>query len=275
MIKSKHFWIAAIIIALIPLLVIDIAQHYVDWQKEVREELINVVQTYSLDRAEKADLLDRVFSRNETLTFLFYTKCFSILVLLLLSFHFFRSYYRNQKPNLFKSFFFTITLIVCFISVKLFLFNKVIINEKIKFLTFSDEDSTFNTLYNENFKGKVVYVDFWGTTCGPCLDEFRNFTKPLKDKYKNRNDINYLYVGQGNRYLWREQIKKYKIEGHHIFLNSSQYNKLYIQSAKDSLVLMPRYLIIDKKGNITETNAKRPSNKDSLHSQIDKYLIEK
>ncbi len=275
MIKSKNFWIAAIMIALTPLLTIDIAHHYVDWQKEVRGELINVVQNYSFDREEKAELLDRVFARNETLTFLFYIKGFSILVLLLLSFHFFRQYFRNQKPKLFKPFLFTITLIACFISVKILLFNKVITNEKIKILTFRDQDSTFNRLYNENFKGKVVYVDFWGTTCGPCLDEFRNFTKPLKEKFRNRPNIDYLYVAQGNRYLWREQIKKYNVEGYHIFLNSSQYNKLYINYAKDSLVSMPRYLIIDKKGNATETNAKRPSEKDSLHSQLEKYLTKK
>lgn len=275
MIKSKYFWTAALLIALTPIIAIDIVQHYVDWQKEVREELINIVQIYSLDRAEKVEFLDKVFARNETLTFLFYIKGFSILVLLLLSFHFFRQYYSNKKPKLFKPFFFTITLMACLVSVKLFLFNKVVTNEKINFLTFSNEDSSFQTLYNENFKRKVVYVDFWGTTCGPCLNEFRNFTKPLKDKYKNRTDISYLYVGQGNRYLWREQIKKYNVEGHHIFLNSSQYNKLYRQSAKDSLVLMPRYLIIDKTGIIVETNAKRPSNKDSLHTQLDKYLTKK
>ena len=275
MIKSKHFWIAAIIIAFTPLLAIDITQHYVDWQKEVRGELINVVQNYSFDREEKANVLERVFARNKTLTFLFYIKSFSILVLLLFSFYFFRQYYRNQKPTLFKPLLLTITLIACFIAVKVFLFNRVITNEKIKILTFRDEDSTFNKLYDANFKGKVVYVDFWGTTCGPCLNEFRNFTKPLKDKYRNRPDIDYLYIGQGNRYLWREQIKKYDVEGHHIFLNSSQYDKLYIQYAKDSLVVMPRYMIIDKKGNVTEPNAKRPSEKDSLHSQLDKYLTKK
>lgn len=37
---------------------------------------------------------------------------------------------------------------------------------------------------------------------------------------------------------------------------------------------MPHYLIIDKKGNIVESNAKRPSDSHSLFLQLDKYLAE-
>lgn len=275
MIKSRYFWIAAIMMAVIPLLSIDIVQHYLDWQKEVREELITVVQNvYSFDKQQKANILDKVLERNQTLTFLIYIKCFSILVLLAFSFNFFRLYKQRQRPNFLKPFLYTITLISCFILIKIFLVNRVNTNDNIQILTLSPETSSFQTLYNENFKGKVVYVDFWGTTCGPCLQEFRDFTKPLKDKYKLRRDISYLYVAQGNEYLWHEQIKKYNVEGIHLFVNLNQYESLYKQSTNDSIVLMPHYLIIDKKGNIVERNAKQPSDRDSLYAQLDKYLTE-
>ncbi len=275
MIKSRYFWIAAIMVAVIPLLSIDIAQHYLDWQNEVREELITVVQNvYSFDKQQKATILDKVFERNQTLTFLIYIKCFSILVLLALSFFFFRLYKQQQSPNFLTPFLYTVTLISCFILIKIFLVNRVNTNGNIQILTLSPETSSFQTLYNENFKGKVVYVDFWGTTCGPCLQEFRDFTKPLKDKYKLRRDISYLYVAQGNKYLWHKQIKKYKVEGTHVFVNLNQYESLYMQSTNDSIVLMPHYLIIDKKGIIVERNAKQPSDRDSLYAQLDKYLTE-
>lgn len=275
MIKSRHFWIAAILMSVIPLLSIDIAQHYLDWQKDVREELITVVQNvYSFDKQEKATILDKVFERNQALTFLIYIKCFSILVLLAFSFYFFRFYKQRQRPNFLKPFLYTITLISCFAIIKIFLLNRVNTNDNIQILTLSPEASSFQTLYNENFKGKVVYVDFWGTTCGPCLQEFRDFTKPLKDKYKLRRDISYLYVAQGNEYLWHEQIKKYNVEGIHLFVNLNQYENLYKQLTSDSIVLMPHYLIIDKRGNIVERNAKQPSDRDSLYAQLDKYLTE-
>lgn len=253
----------------------DIAQHYLDWQKEVREELISVVQNvYSFDKQQKATILDKVFERNQTLTFLIYIKSFIIITLLPLSFYFFRIYKQQQRPNFFKPLLSTITLISCFILIKIFLVNGVITNNNIQILTLSSETSSFQTLYNENFKGKVVYVDFWGTTCGPCLQEFRDFTKPLKDKYKLRSDISYLYVAQGNEYMWHEQIKKYDVTGAHLFVNLNQYEDLYKQSTNDSIVLMPHYLIIDKRGNIVERNAKQPSDRDSLYAQLDKYLTE-
>jgi len=275
MIKSKYFWLATILIAIIPLLLIDLGQHYLDWKTEVREELITVVQNvYSFDRQQKANILDRVFDRNQTLMFLIYVKSFSVLILLAFSIYFLRLYTKQEKSKLLKPLFYTIAIATVFILVKVFLINRINTNEQIKFLAIETSVSSFGQLYNDNFKGNVVYVDFWGTTCGPCLEEFRDFTQSLKDRFKKRSDIKYLYVAQGNEYLWRNQIKKYNVEGIHVFVNEVQYRKLYRQTTSDSLVLMPHYLIIDKKGNIVESNAKGPSDGDSLYIQLEKYLSE-
>lgn len=229
---------------------------------------------YPFNRQQKANILDKVFERNQTLMLLIYVKSFVILLLLTFTFYFFKRYRKQQSPRLLKPLFYTIAIVCCFTLTKVLLINNINTNENIRFLTITPGTSSFHQLYNDNFKGKVVYVDFWGTTCGPCLQEFRNFTKPLKDKYRQRDDIGYLYIAQGNKYLWHEQIKKYNVEGDHLFVNEIQYEKLYQQSTKDSFVLMPHYLIIDKKGNIVELNAKRPSDSDSLYLQLDKYLAE-
>ena len=266
---------AAICLGIIPLLLIDIAQHTIDWKKEVREEIITVVQNvYSFSRQQKAGILDHVFERNQTLTFLIYSKSISGIILLGLGFYFLRLYRRKQNTGFWKPAVAVAALIACFILVKLYLINPINTNRNIQFLTLGSNDSSFQNLYNQNFRGKVLYVDFWGTTCGPCLQEFRNFTQPLKDKYKSRHDIAYLYVAQGNQYLWSEQIKKYTVEGCHIFVNEKQYEQLYRHSTKDSagIIMMPRYVIIDKTGNIVETKARQPSDRDSLYRQLDKYL---
>jgi thiol-disulfide isomerase/thioredoxin len=273
MIKSRYFWLAAILIAVIPLLGIDITQHYLDWQKDVREELIVVVQNlYPFNKQQKTSILDKVFERNQTLMFLIYMKSFAILILLAFSFYFFRLYKQQQKPKLLKPLFYTLVIIAFFTLTKIFLINRINANKNIRFITMKAGTSSFKQLYIDNFRDKVVYVDFWGTTCGPCLQEFRDFTKSLKDRYAQRDDIKYLYVGQGNEYIWHEQIKKYNVTGDHIFMDEKDYEKLYQLSTNDSLVLMPHYLIIDKKGNIVEPNAKRPSDGDSLYLQLDKYL---
>lgn len=277
MIKTKSFWIAAICLAIIPLLIVDIAQHYLDWKTEVREEIITMVQNvYSFDRQQKADILDKLFERNATLTFLMYSKSFFSLILFGSSLYFFRVYRRQQNAGFLKPVVSAIALVLCFMLVKIYAGNQLKTNPAIQFLKADPNDLTLEGIYNQNFKGKVLYIDFWGTTCGPCLQEFRDFTQPLKDRYRDRHDIAYLYVAQGNQYLWKAQIGKYKVEGFHVFVNENQYEKLYRHATRDSTgsVLMPRYLIIGKTGNIVETNAAQPDARSVLYNQLDKYLAE-
>jgi thiol-disulfide isomerase/thioredoxin len=148
-------------------------------------------------------------------------------------------------------------------------------DKKIKLLQLSPADTSLGNIYRENFKGKVVYVDFWGTSCAPCLEEFRNFTKPLKQHYKNRADLAYLYICSGTRLRWKQVLQKFDIAGSHIALGKDDYAALYrrsVRGSKDTIVVMPRYLIIDKQGNIADRDAPPPSEKDSIEAKLDKYL---
>ena len=123
----------------------------------------------------------------------------------------------------------------------------------------------------------MVYVDFWSTTCGPCLEEFRHYTKPLKDQYQSK-DVVFLYICGGqylrHQYMWREQIKKYNIEGYHLYLEFDQYDELYrlLANDKNIAISMPHYFILDKTGKVVNTDAKRPSDRDSLFAQLNTFL---
>jgi thiol-disulfide isomerase/thioredoxin len=143
-----------------------------------------------------------------------------------------------------------------------------------KFINVNESDVSIKKLIADNFKGKVVYVDFWGTTCGPCLAEFENFTQPLKSRYKTNANIAYLYISRGNRYLWKQQIEKYKIDGSHIFLDDKAYDNLYHNALGNdtAMVYMPRYLIISKAGNVVINAAPKPGDKQHLYGQLDIYL---
>ena len=168
-IKSKDFWLSAILVAIVPLLAIDIVHHYLDWQKEVREELIVVVQNlYSFDRQQKATILDKVFERNRTLTFLFYVKSASIILLLVLGFYFFKRYWKQQRPKLFKPSLYTITLIVCFTLTKIFIINRINTNENIK------ERNAFNISIprierTPEIRYKIPSILLWLSSC--CIGE--------------------------------------------------------------------------------------------------------
>lgn len=275
MIKSKFFWIGAILLATIPLLLIDVTKHTLSWKTEVHDEMIYAVQnTYGFTVQQKADILDRILESNKTLMAATYIKSFISIIFFVLSLYFFRRFAKTEKVNFLKPLITCIALIVCFVSVKMFLLPNFHRDQKVKFVELQPNENNLTNLYHTNFKGKVVYVDFWGTTCGPCLEEFRDFTKPLKDKYRSRNDIAYLYISRGNQYLWKQQIEKYDIEGTHLFLDDDQYDKLYKQCVHNNkaVVYMPRYVILNKKGEIVITDAKRPSDSNSLYAQLDKFL---
>ncbi len=57
---------------------------------------------------------------------------------------------------------------------------------ELKGVTFSGEPVDLATL-----KGKVVLVDFWGTTCGPCIAEL----PALKKIYSTLNEYGFEIVG--------------------------------------------------------------------------------
>jgi len=64
--------------------------------------------------------------------------------------------------------------------------------------TFSGEPFEFNSL-----KGKYVLIDFWGTWCGPCIEEMPK-VKAYQEKYKDKLTV--LGVNQGDT---KDKIDKF------------------------------------------------------------------
>lgn len=274
--RAKYFWIAAILLAVIPLVVIDIPKHYVDWTREVHDEMIVTVHNqHNLSKTEKADILDNILAANNTLMAGMYLKSFVGLILLGISIYFFVQHGRQQNGSLLKGTGIVVVLLLVSVSAKVYSWTAFAGNENIRLLNLSTGDTTLTAIHQAHFKGKVVYVDFWGTTCGPCLDEFRNFTKPLKSVYKQRKDIEFLYISGGRKWIWKQQLQKLDVDGSHIFLNQLDYARTYrkaINGDENTPIAMPRYLILDKNGNIAETDAPRPSDRDKLISKLNSYL---
>jgi thiol-disulfide isomerase/thioredoxin len=212
--------------------------------------------------------------RSTTLQFLIYTKSFLGIILIALSIYWFRKFSKQEHFGFLKPALFTLLIIGFSVTIKLFLTFGRNNNEKIRFVQLESQPAALKPLIDKHFKNKVVYVDFWGTSCGPCLMEFRYSTKPMKVKYKETDDLAYLYVSQGNKNLWMKQIERFDIEGYHLFLDDPQYTNLYRDALKNdtAIALMPRYMIVDKNGKVVETDAKRPSDKDSLFAQLDHVL---
>ncbi len=273
MFKSSFLWIGIIAVGLIPVLLIDIGVHRQNWKSDVREELISTVQgDFNYNRNEKAKILDRVFAENDSLMMKIYSKAFGSVILLAAGIMLFKKARRRKKIQVWKIAGLSLLSIAFFTTSKLLLGNSLPPGDSIKLLPYAD-NSTLKEIHNSYFRDKVVYVDFWGTGCGPCLEEFRNFYPGLKEKYKGK-DLSYLYISVGNKYLWTKQLERYRLNGSHLFLKGDQYEALYRQSLNNDTapVFMPRYMVLDKSGNLVITDARRPSEANSLYEQLDTYL---
>ncbi|GAB2985310.1 hypothetical protein GCM10027049_24860 [Mucilaginibacter puniceus] len=124
------------------------------------------------------------------------------------------------------------------------------------------------------YKGKVVLVDMWFIQCPPCREELE-YTPGLKARFKDK-DVVFLNIAHENDKQdeeWRDFIFINNITGDHIRRTDDQIESLWNElGVKDSEQAYPRYLIVDRSGNIVVSNAKRPSDKQALYSQIESVL---
>ncbi|MCR8556391.1 TlpA family protein disulfide reductase [Mucilaginibacter sp. BJC16-A38] len=120
------------------------------------------------------------------------------------------------------------------------------------------------------YKGKVVFIDMWGTWCPHCIEDMV-FEPALKDRLKGK-DIVFLYIARDedkDDEAWRDFIFINNLTGEHVRRTADQIAPLWNElGIIDSKQAYPHYFIIDKSGNILVNNAKRPDDDDALYNQL-------
>ncbi len=131
---------------------------------------------------------------------------------------------------------------------------------------FNDIDG--NTHQSSDFHGKVLYIDFWATWCGPCKQEIPHMAK-LYEHYKDNPDIAIISISIDNDVnAWRKMITKDKPAWPQFIAEGAQNMKM---SNDWGITAIPRFIILNADGTINSANAVRPSAEDIIQ-QLDAVI---
>lgn len=120
----------------------------------------------------------------------------------------------------------------------------------------------------EKHRGKVIYMDMWASSCGPCRKEM-----PASRRLKERLDsggVIFMYISSDrNESDWKRAVKEYDLgdigENYRIVSAESKFLK------EIKFRYIPRYLVFDTDGRLVNLDAPRPSSSEIIN-EIGKYI---
>lgn len=107
-----------------------------------------------------------------------------------------------------------------------------------------------------DFHGKVVYLDFWASWCGPCISEVPAAQK-LEETFAGKKIVFVKISLDEKEENWRNKIKQKNIQGINLLAKGFNNNPL---AQSYNVKGIPHYILIDRNGNLIDSNAPRPSN---------------
>lgn len=111
------------------------------------------------------------------------------------------------------------------------------------------------------FKGYYVLIDFWGSWCAPCFENFP-YLKNLKAEMKGY-PIKFVSISIDSDWdKWKKNLKKHKIPGLNLIDTANLASNFY------NIAWVPKYIIINPDGSIANNDAPTP-----LSGQLKPLLI--
>lgn len=103
------------------------------------------------------------------------------------------------------------------------------------------------------FKGKVVYIDFWGVTCGPCISDITHYAQKLHEKYRSKEAVFISVCIDADEKEWKAALKKYKMDDQVNLLAEGGDEDPAVK--KYNVTSIPHYFLIGKDGRIISNTA--------------------
>jgi thiol-disulfide isomerase/thioredoxin len=135
---------------------------------------------------------------------------------------------------------------------------------------FTYKDNNGKEVSLKDLKGKTVYIDLWATWCVPCIAEIPTLKK-LESDYRGKK-VQFVSISidfQRDLKKWLSMIKEKNLSGIQLFADKDWKSAFLKAYAVNSI---PRFLLIDKNGNIISADAPRPSSEAELRRLIDENI---
>ncbi|MCI1189240.1 TlpA family protein disulfide reductase [Hymenobacter sp. DH14] len=117
-------------------------------------------------------------------------------------------------------------------------------------------DNTGKKVSLADLRGKVLYLDFWGTWCAPCLQEMPASIE-LKQKMNGR-DVAFVYISVGDKEeKWQQVLAaQHLLSPNSVHLRSPEGDDV---ASRYQVQVFPTYWLIGRDGRILTRTAPRPS----------------
>lgn len=103
----------------------------------------------------------------------------------------------------------------------------------------------------KNHQGKVLFVDFWATSCGPCRGGIEA-TADLRKKYKNHPEFQFIYItgrGESPEKAYKQYVDKHLKGEASYYVTETEYNYLRQLFQFNGI---PHYELVNKDGSISK-----------------------
>lgn len=120
------------------------------------------------------------------------------------------------------------------------------VGNKVESFTLEDVNGNLRSL-NE-FKGKYVVLDFWGSWCGVCISGFPKMIE-YQNKYKDQMQILGIDCNESKE-KWKKAVERLKTPWVHLYNGNSPQNDLMKKYAVSGF---PTKILLDQEGRILKT----------------------
>lgn len=129
------------------------------------------------------------------------------------------------------------------------------------------KDRLGNEVSLSQYKGKYVIIDVWASWCGPCRAEAPHYAK-LAEEFKGKN-IQFISISLDSKIKSWERIIQHEVSPSLQLIDTRAESSPLARDYQINSI--PRFIIINPKGEIEEWTAPRPS--DPRLKEILKKLL--